>query len=302
MGTIGKALLRQIYRCAGLVLFVALAAGCGGEKSSVPSQFSYDDSRALDVQDKPTSFSTNEVRVDDIAFTGPGDARLNAYVLMPFNSEGSHPAVIYAHGAGGDRQEMLDEARQMAEKGAVTLTLDMIYSPSRAKPLPQGMAGARENSRLEQQAVKEVRRAVDYLQSRDDVDDDQIGYVGWSAGARMGALISGVEHRIKAFDLIAGGGAPVSEYVRYAPADLQEELRALLGKTDPIHYVGLAKPSELLFQDGRQDEVVPEAALKALAGAGSEPKEVRWYESGHVPSSKMWSDSRTWLADKLEIS
>jgi dienelactone hydrolase len=302
MGTIGKALLRQIYRCAGLALLVALAAGCGGDKSSVPSQFSYDDSRALDVQDKPTSFSTNEVRVDDITFTGPGDTRLNAYVLMPSNSEGRHPAVIYAHGAGGDRQEMLDEARQMAEKGAVTLTLDMIYSPSRAKPLPQGMAGARENSRLEQEAVKEVRRAVDYLQSRDDVDDDQIGYVGWSAGARMGALISGVEHRIKAFDLIAGGGAPVSEYVRYAPADLQEELETILEKTDPIHYVGLAKPSELLFQDGRQDEVVPEAALKGLAGAGSEPKEVRWYESGHVPSPKMWSDSRTWLADKLETS
>jgi dienelactone hydrolase len=303
MGTIGKAVQRQIYRCAGLVLLVALAAGCGGgEKSSVPPQFSYDDSQALEVQDKPTSFSTNEVRVDDISFTGPGDTRLNAYVLMPSGSEGRHPAVIYAHGAGGDRQELLDEARQMAEKGAVTLTLDMVYSSARATPLPQGMAGARENSKLEQQAVKEVRRAVDLLQSRDDVDDDEIGYVGWSQGARMGALISGVEHRIKAYDLIAGGAAPVSEYVRYAPADLQQELTALLRKTDPIHYVGQAKPSELLFQDGRQDEVVPEAALKELAGAGSEPKEVRWYESGHVPNPKMWSDSRTWLADKLEIS
>ena len=302
MGTIGKALLRQIYRCAGLVLLVVLAAGCGGDRSSVPAQFEYDDSRALDVQEKPTSFGTNEVRVDDISFTGPGDTRLNAYVLMPSGSEGRHPAVIYAHGAGGDRQELLDEARQMAEKGAVTLTLDMVYSPSRAKPLPEGMAGARENSRLEQEAVKEVRRAVDYLQSRDDVDDEQIGYVGWSQGARMGALISGVEHRIKAYDLIAGGAAPVSEYVKAAPVDLQDELETILEKTDPIHFVGLAKPSELLFQDGRQDEVVPEAALKELADAGSEPKDVRWYQSGHVPSSKMWSDSRAWLADKLEIS
>ena len=42
------------------------------------------------------------------------------------------------------------------------------------------IAGARANSKLEQEAVKEVRRAVDYLQSRDDVNDDQIGYVGWS--------------------------------------------------------------------------------------------------------------------------
>ena len=302
MGTIGKALLSQIYRCAGLLLLVVLVAACGGgEKSDVPSQFSYDDSPPLDVQDKPTSLSTNEVRVDDISFTGPGNTRLNAYLLMPSGSKGRHPAVIYAHGAGGDRQELLDEALKMAEQGAVALTLDMIYSPSRARPLPEGMAGARANSKLEQEAVKEVRRAVDLLQSRDDVNDDEIGYVGWSQGARMGALISGVEHRIKAFDLIAGGAAPVSEYVKYAPVDLQDELRTLLQKTDPIHFVGRAKPSELLFQDGRQDEIVPEAALKALAGAGSEPKEVRWYESGHVPSTTMWAESRSWLAERLEI-
>jgi dienelactone hydrolase len=301
MGTIGKALLRQIYRCAGLLLLVALVAACGGGTSDAPSQFSYDDSRSLDVQDKPTSFSTNDVRVDDISFTGPGDTRLNAYVLMPSHSTGRHPAVIYAHGAGGDRQELLDEALKMADKDAVTLTLDMIYSPTRAKPLPEGMAGARANSKLEQEAVKEVRRAVDYLQSRDDVNDDQIGYVGWSAGARMGALISGVEHRIKAYDLIAGGAAPVSDYVEAAPVDLQDELRTLLEKTDPMHFVALAEPSALLFQDGRQDEIVPEEALETLAGAGSEPKEVRWYQSGHVPSSKMWADSRNWLADRLEI-
>jgi dienelactone hydrolase len=301
MGTIGKALSRQIYRCAGLILLVALVAACGGEKSDVPSQFSYDDSRQLDVQEKPTSFSTNEVRVDDISFTGPGNTRLNAYVLMPSGSQGRHPAVIYAHGAGGDRQELLDEALKLADQGAVTLTLDMIYSPSRRKPLPEGMAGARANSELEQEAVKEVRRAVDYLQSRDDVDGDQIGYVGWSAGARMGALISGVEHRIKAFDLIAGGGAPVSDYVNLAPVDLQEELRTVLETTDPMHFVGLAKPSALLFQDGRQDEIVPEEALKNLADAGSEPKEVRWYDAGHVPTEKMWADSRSWLADRLEV-
>jgi uncharacterized protein len=164
------------------------------------------------------------------------------------------------------------------------------------------MEGARANSKLEAEAVKEVRRAVDFLQSRDDVDGDEIGYVGWSLGARMGAVTSGVEHRIKAFDLLAGGAAPVSEYVKLAPTDLQDELETLLEKTDPIHFVGLATPSELLFQDGRQDEIVPEAALKELAQAGSEPKEVRWYDAGHVPSEKMWADSRSWLSDHLDLT
>jgi dienelactone hydrolase len=295
--------LRQIYRCAGLVLVVAALAGCGSdEKSSVPSQFTYDDSKPLDAQVKPTSFSTKDVRVDDVSFTGPGGTFLNAYLLTPSGSNGRHPAVIYAHGAGGDRQELLGEALQMARKGTVTLALDMIYSTDRAKALPEGMEGARANSKLEAEAVKEVRRAVDFLKSRDDVDGNEIGYVGWSLGARMGAVTSGVEHRIKAFDLIAGGAAPVSEYVELAPTDLQDELETLLEKTDPIHFVGLATPSELLFQDGREDEVVPEAALEALAQAGSEPKDVRWYDAGHVPSEKMWADSRGWLSDHLDLT
>jgi len=216
-------------------------------------------------------------------------------------SPGRHPAVIYAHGAGGDRQELLDEARQMAAKGSVALTLDMIYTPERAKQLPSGMEGVRANSDLEVEAVKEVRRAVDLLQSLDSVDGDQIGYVGWSQGARMGALISGVEHRIKAFDLLAGGAAPISVYVKPAPPELQPELTKIFERTDPLHYVALAKPSALLFQDGREDQVVPQAALKELARAGSEPKEVRWYDSGHVPSEKAFADSRNWLSEHLGL-
>lgn len=295
-------MLRQIYRCAGLALVVATLAGCSSdEKSSVPTQFSYDDSQPLALETAPTSLGTGGVKVDEVSFDGPDGTRLNGYLATPPSSE-RHPAVIYAHGAGGDRHELLDEAINMAGEGAVTLTIDMIYSPSRAKAVPEGMAGLRENTRLEVECVREIRRAVDLLQSLDSVDRYQIGYVGWSQGARMGALISGVEHRINTFDLIAGGAAPISDFVSLAPTELQAEVGTLLEKTDPIHFVGLATPSELLFQGGRQDDVVPETAFEALSRAASEPKEVRWYESGHLPSEKMWTDSRNWLSDRLGLT
>jgi hypothetical protein len=117
----------------------------------------------------------------------------------------------------------------------------------------------------------------------------------------MGALISGIERRIKAFDLIAGGAAPVSLFLNQAPAELRPELREIFEKTDPLRHVAQAAPSAFLFQLGRDDEVVPEAALRELARAGSEPKEVRWYDTGHLPSEELWADSRTWLADELDI-
>jgi dienelactone hydrolase len=292
---------RQIYRCAALAFAVALLAGCGdNDDSSVPAPFTYD-SKALDLKSSQTSFGDEEVQVEDVSFTGPSDTRLTGYLVTPGGS-GRHPAVVYAHGAGGDRQELLDEARYMAEKGAVTLTLDMIYSPSRAQPQPSaGMEALRANSALEVKCVKEVRRAVDLLQSLDAVDGEQIGYVGWSQGARMGALSSGIERRIKAFDLIAGGAAPVSLFVNQAPPELRPELREIFEKTDPLGHVAQAAPAALLFQLGRDDEVVPEAALRELARAGSEPKEVRWYDTGHLPSEELWADSRSWLADELDI-
>ena len=295
--------MRQIYRCAGLALLLALAAGCGGgDEPSVPAPFRYD-SQALDLKRTPTSFGSEDVKVEEVSFTGPGETRLTGYLATPALSPEPNPAVIYAHGAGGDRLELIDEARYMAERGAVTLTLDMIYSPSRAQPQPSaGMEAIRANSALEVECVKEVRRAVDLLQSLDTVDGDRIGYVGWSQGARMGALSSGIEHRIKAFDLIAGGAAPISTFLDAAPAELRPELREIFEQTDPLSHVAQAAPSALLFQLARQDEVVPEAASRELARAGSEPKEVRWYDTGHVPNEELWADSRDWLAEELDLA
>ena len=134
------------------------------------------------------------------------------------------------------------------------------------------------------------------------MDGDQIGYVGWSAGARIGAIAAGVDHRIRAFDLIAGGAIPVQDYVRLAPPNMRASIGSLLGRTDPLRYVGHAAPSALLFQDGRRDEIVPQAALTALARVGSDPKELRWYETGHEPGAKAWTDSRRWLADQLDLT
>jgi dienelactone hydrolase len=295
---------RKTYRRAALLLAAAaLLVGCGGSEngtSALAVPFSYDDSQPLELESQPTQLSSNGIEVRDVSFDGPGDARLDGYLIFPVAS-GTYPAVVYAHGAGGDRLELLAEASEMARTGAVALTLDMIYTPGRAIQLPQGMAGVRANSALEVEAVREVRRAVDLLRSLPSVDGERIGYVGWSQGARMGAIVAGVDHRIRAFDLIAGGAAPVAAYLEPAPAELRPELRDILEKTDPLRYVARASPSALLFQLGRKDEVVPEAALKELAGAGSDPKEVRWYDSGHIPSSKAWADSRHWLADRLEI-
>lgn len=305
MGTIERAVLRETYRCAALVLAAAaVLAGCGSsgkKESSLAAPFAYDSSKPLNFESKKTFLGSKGIEVRDVSYDSPSGERLTAYLVSPPQA-GRHPAVIFVHGAGGDRAELFERAAAMAKRGAVGLTLEMTYSPRRAAALPSGMDGLRARTGNEVESVREVRRAVDLLRSLPSVDGDRIGYVGWSAGARMGAIAAGVEHRIGAFDLIAGGAAPVEDYVRLAPEDVRPEIDSLLSKTDPLRYVGHAAPSALLFQDGRRDEIVPQPALKALADAGSDPKELRWYDTGHVPSEKAWADSRNWLAGRLGLT
>jgi dienelactone hydrolase len=292
------------FGAAVLLGAVALAAGCGGggsKESSLAKDFAYDESQPLDLHTRGIE-RRQGVEVRDVSYRGLDGKRVNAYLIVPRAAEDA-PAVIFAHGAGGDRAELVSEATQLAELGAVALTLEMTYSPRRAKPLPPpGMDAVRARVNLEVDSVREVRRAVDLLRSLPSVDGDRIGYVGWSAGARMGAIVAGVEHRIKALDLLAGGAVPLEEYLAQAPPEFRDQLEPLLGKSDPLRYVGHASPSALLFQNGRRDEIVPQAALQALAREGSKPKDVRWYDSGHVPSERAWNDSRRWLAEHLEIA
>ena len=146
-----------------------------------------------------------------------------------------------------------------------------------------------------------ARRAADVLSALPEVDGDRLGLVGWSAGARIGAIVAGVDRRLRAFDLLSGGSIPVSTYAAAVPETLRPAVRRELGAVDPLHWVHLAPPGSVLFQDGRRDEVVPRVALEALVRAAGKAGEVRWYDQGHAPGTKAYAEGLDWLAARLEV-
>ena len=62
-----------------------------------------------------------------------------------------------------------------------------------------------------------------------------------------------------------------------------------------------ARAGTLLLQDGRRDEVVPRAALNALADAAPSGTDVRWYAAGHDLNEAAFRDQLAWLARRLEL-
>jgi dienelactone hydrolase len=287
-----------------LVCLLALTlVACGGSGSSEAKPgaeiYEYDDSKPLGFQDKGVVNKEYPVKVHDISFAGPSE-RVPAYLVTP-PGKGPYPAVIYLHGAGGDRLEMVYTASWLVGRRAVGLTVESPYSPNREIELGPGVEGLRKERNRTVMGIVELRRAVDLLQSLPQVDDDRIGFVGYSAGARSGAILAGVEPRISAFVFMSGGEETVDEFMSLVSPEQQGEVRPLLEDTDGVKFIGQASPSKLLFQVGRRDEVVPRDALDTLIRAGSEPKEVKWYNAGHALNTKAQRDQLDWLAKELEI-
>ena len=260
----------------------------------------------LEFHSRTTPLGGHGVEVRDISFAGPARNGASRASSLLHHTAGKHPAVIYAHGA---RRQPPGDARsshrRWPNEGAVALTLTMIYSPRpSARRLPQGHRRA-FGPELEPRPTRCARsgRSVDLLRSlARSLTKTRSGTSAGAQGARMGAVTSGVEHRIRAFDLIAGGAAPVSEYVAVAPPDLQDELTIYLEQDGspplrrPRGAVRAPVPGRSRGRDrpgGRSDG--------RLRTPGSEPKDVRWYHAGHVPNARTWTESRDWLSDRPRL-
>ena len=158
----------------------------------------------------------------DVSFRS-GGRRVDGYLVLP-PGNGRRPAVVLVHGSGGDRSELLPLAVWLAARNVVTLTITepSTSCPPRRRPAPRSLTRTRD---AQVRDVVAVRRAVDVLQSLPTVDPKRIGYVGWSSGAKTGALVAASEPRVKALVLLSAGADRLSAFVKAAPPGLKRATR-----------------------------------------------------------------------------
>lgn len=280
-----------------------LAAGCGGstqpQAAAKRSPFLFADGHApLVIVDRPLASGQTRVRVRDVTFSGRR-GRVRAYLALPAKPSGRLASVLLLHGTGGSRRDFLPYAKRLATRGFAALT---ITAPSSSSQTPAGLdpkALLRREQQLSADDVVAVRRAVDFLETLAALDPHRIGLVGWSAGARVGAVVAGVEPRIRTFVLMSAGALPVSDYAQIAPASLRPEIRRVLGTIDPLRWIARARPGSIFLQDGLHDEVVPKPALLAVAHAAPARTRVRWYRAGHPLNLAANRDQLAWLEQRL---
>jgi cephalosporin-C deacetylase-like acetyl esterase len=231
------------------------------------------------------------VRIYDLTYASPKSGRVTAYLVAP-RERGRFAGVLFGHWGYGTRTEFLPEATLYARAGVVSLLVDDLNvrpAPWRRRAEGDQPEVVRDNFI---QSVVDLRRGIDLLAARADVDPKRIAYVGHSSGAHWGAILSAVDRRLKTVVLMAGVPNESTilmesddpDYVNAREHAQKGELEAYFNTVSPldaINYVPHANPTPLLFQFARFEQYFNEAAMQRYARAASEPKLVLWYDTGH---------------------
>jgi dienelactone hydrolase len=247
--------------------------------------------------------SEPDVEIYEVSFRSPrGGGRATGRLFVP---EGAGPfaGMLLQHGLPGTAEAMTSQALVLARHGAVVLALDAPFARRGGDPLRFTEADSAEQV----QYMTDLRRAVDLLVARPDVDASRLGYMGISYGGAMGALFVGIEPRLKTAILVVADGGLVSHFTGNAGADplaglscgqRRRWLESMI-PIEPIKYVGFASPTPLLLQSGRQDNLVPQGDAEQLHAAAGDPKTIRWYNAGHGLTAEAARDRLVWLQQRL---
>ncbi len=270
--------------------------------------FEYDRSQPLDIQ-VIRSWRRSNVTVTELTFASPRGEPVPTLLFEP-DGDGPFAGLVLMHGAPGTKENFKDWGVYYAQYGFVAIAIDapQFRSDHNIGHVSMALIWPRfEEKDLEEQSqlILDLQRAVDLLLTRENVDPERLAYIGGSYGGAMGGLFAGVERRLKAYVLKVGDGGIIEHLSEPDEQGYPKTLPRwvdILWPIEPIHYVGLAAPAELLFQNGVTDSYVPASDALRYQQAGSEPKTIVWYNEGHFLPGRHYYDLLTWLHQRIGVN
>jgi len=233
----------------------------------------YDYDRApLDPKVEAVDDGSPHWRKETVSFSGPaGSQRIRAFFFVPKNAAPPFQTIVFfpsSYARDIPSSDALDVVsfEFLVRSGRAVLYPVYEGTYERRSQVPAGTSASRDRNVL---WGKEVFRAIDYLESRQDADTSRFGYYSLSLGAFFGPIPVALEPRIKASVFAAGG-------LRFnVPPEMQT-----------ANFMPRVKTPVLLI-NGKDDFAVPPAARRRfleLLGTPPEHKKLVEMEGGHVPT------------------
>ena len=280
------------------VLCVLPAAG-----QSVPDPHFYDYDSHAPVQATETPYGKGDgYTITRVTYTSPvqtpypEDNTVTAYLFLP-NELGPHPAVVALHEwLPATTKYISTICRSIARHHVAALAIVQPFSLNRRPDphVPQAeyvSSDVPQTLRSARQAVLDVRRGLDYLSQRTDIDSNRLGITGISLGGIVAGLAAGVDPRIHVLATFIGGADIADIYwdsykTRGLHAALlragwtYSSLKEAMIPVESSHWIHGFDPKNALLINGRYDIFVEPKQAKHLASALGGAKIV-WMNTGH---------------------
>ncbi|MBK8983160.1 MAG: acetylxylan esterase [Ignavibacteria bacterium] len=272
----------------------------GSEAFEVMRQFfNYDKTIPLNVRIVEKLDYSDFVR-EKIVFSGTRNNRVPGYLAIPVNGRAPYPCVLQLHGIGSSKERWWKEGTtsekltmQLITQGFAVLSLDAEYHGERLTnndfESPEVFIFEKDWLMCARdmivQSAAEYRRAIDYLEIREDIDNSRLGMIGFSMGGLMTFSISAVEPRIKASvacvtPIIKDQYSAINVY-NFAPHIKNRPFLMQVGKTDEFNYT-------------------TEEARQLFDLISSQTKEIIIYESGHILPDEWTFKTTEWMEKYLK--
>jgi formylglycine-generating enzyme required for sulfatase activity/tRNA A-37 threonylcarbamoyl transferase component Bud32 len=226
-----------------------------------------------------------------------GHERVLAHLFLPRNGKPPYQTIIFWTGASalvGPNGPPTDSSKYAA--GVLEFYLGSVGASGRAVMFPVFRGLFERPSELRNitpngsvayrdatiQWMKDLRRSIDYLETRKDIDPQRIGFFGVSWGGMLGGLAPAVEPRLKVAVLYVAG--------LYHARPLPE--------ADPFNFLPRVTIPVLMI-NGRYDDYYPletsQEPMYRFLGTPTDQKRYLVHESGHlVPPSEMTLEALAW--------
>ncbi len=252
--------------------------------------------------------------VEKIAFESLPQVYVTANLYLPRGVDGRAPGVIYvcghAYSPYGAKTSYQRHGHTLARHGYAAMMLDPVQIAETAglhhgvwnQEMYEWYTRAYSPAGLE---VWNVIRALDYLETRPEIDSERFAITGRSGGAAMSWFAASVEPRLKVAVPIMG----ISTYAAHVADDTQRRhcdcmFPVNFRMHDMIHLGALIAPRPLFMAHGRQDLLFPvpgyeefEAALASLYASYGSSERFRnlVVQSGHEDSDLLRAEAVRWL-------
>jgi dienelactone hydrolase len=266
--------------------------------------------QTLDARDFPA------YRREKFVFESRPGLQVLGYLLTPRDSAPPHPAMIClpGHGRGVDDivgidaqgRERADKpgyqhdfALQVVEHGMAAVAIEPLAFGCRRDPVtrkkgaeatacqPSAGAALLLGQTMVGWRVYDVMRAIDWIETRKELDARRVGCVGISGGGTVTTFAAALEPRIRAA-MISGYLNTFRDSVLSLSHCIDNYVPGILNWAEMYDVAGLIAPRPLFVESGMKDDIFPVEASKASFARVSKVYEV--FDAAQMAQQEVFND------------